>query len=241
MSKKFAVFDIDGTLIRWQLFHAIVHHLGKHNYIDTETHNSIKSARMKWKNRSSSTSFKEYESLLVKAYIASLKQINPRAYELIVDEVFSEYKDQLFVYTRELLKKLKSEGYVLFAISGSQDEIVQKLAAYHGFDAAIGAQLEMKEGAYTGEITSPIHNKDEVLSRLVTQYNCTYEGSYAVGDSAGDISMLSAVENPIAFNPEASLFAHAKNNSWTIAVERKNVTYELINHNGTYELRNTEN
>jgi HAD superfamily hydrolase (TIGR01490 family) len=240
MPKKFAVFDIDGTLIRWQLFHAIVHHLGKHNYIDAETHNAIKAARMKWKNRSNTNSFKEYESLLVKAYIASLQQINPRAYELIVDEVFNEYKDQLFVYTRELLQKLKAEGYILFAISGSQDEIVQKLASHHGFDDAIGAVLEMKDGAYTGKISTPVHNKDEVLAQLVSKHDVTYTDSYAVGDSAGDISMLNAVENPIAFNPEASLFAHAKEHGWTIAIERKNVTYELLNNKGTYELRNPE-
>lgn len=240
MSKKFAVFDIDGTLIRWQLFHAIVHHLGKHNYINTETHNAIRSARMQWKNRNNSNSFKEYESLLVKAYIDSLQQINPRAYELIVDEVFSEYKDQLFVYTRELVKKLKAEGYLLFAISGSQDEIVQKLASYHGFDAAIGAQLEVIDNRFTGNIITPIHNKDSVLKELVEKFGATYDGSYAIGDSAGDISMLSAVENPIAFNPEAALFAHAKKHGWTIAIERKNVTYELVQKEGTYELRNPE-
>jgi HAD superfamily hydrolase (TIGR01490 family) len=240
MPKKFAVFDIDGTLIRWQLFHAIVHHLGKHNYIDAETHDAIRAARMKWKNRSNTNSFKDYESLLVRAYIASLKEINPRAYELIVDEVFNEYKDQLFVYTRELLKKLKSEGYLLFAISGSQDEIVQKLATYHGFDAAIGAILEIHDGKYTGQITTPIHNKDEVLATLVKKYNATYSDSVAVGDSSGDISMLSAVENPIAFNPEAALFTHAKEKGWTIAVERKNVTYQLVQNKGTYELRNPE-
>jgi HAD superfamily hydrolase (TIGR01490 family) len=241
MSKKFAVFDIDGTLIRWQLFHAIVHHLGKHNYIDAETHNAIRSARMKWKNRNNANSFKEYESLLVKAYIASLKEINPRAYELIVDEVFNEYKDQLFVYTRELLKKIKANGYLLFAISGSQDEIVQRLATYHGFDAAVGATLEIKEGSYTGKITTPVHNKDEVLATLVKKYNATFSESIAVGDSAGDIAMLSAVEHPIAFNPEAALFAHAKEKGWNVVVERKNVIYELVQNKGMYELRSSEN
>ena len=35
---KFAVFDIDGTLIRWQLYHAIADELAKSGHIDAETY-----------------------------------------------------------------------------------------------------------------------------------------------------------------------------------------------------------
>ncbi len=39
--------------------------------------------------------------------------------------------------------------------------------------------------------------------------------------------MLEFVENPIAFNPEDTLFEKAKEQGWKIVIERKNVTYEL--------------
>jgi phosphoserine phosphatase len=39
--------------------------------------------------------------------------------------------------------------------------------------------------------------------------------------------MLEAVENPIAFNPNQTLYNHAKKRGWEIVVERKDVIYEL--------------
>jgi phosphoserine phosphatase len=43
--------------------------------------------------------------------------------------------------------------------------------------------------------------------------------------------MLSSVGNPIAFNPNDALAAHAKKYGWKIIVERKNVIYDLKNFN----------
>lgn len=235
--KKFAAFDIDGTFIRWQLFHAIVHHLGKSGFISAQRHNDIRAARMTWKNRGGEDAFASYEAILVDVYLESLKNIPPADYLAVVDAVFDEYKDQLFVYTRTLLKKLKSDGYVLFAISGSQDEIVQRLAYYHGFDAAVGATLEKRNGHFTGAIETPIHDKAAALAALVKAHGVSYDGSIAVGDSGGDIAMLSAVERPIAFNPEQKLFKHARQHGWHIAVERKNVIYELEPSAYGYDLK----
>lgn len=223
----FAVFDIDGTLIRWQLYHAVVHALGKNGYIPAATHEKIRAARFAWKNRLSPEGFDEYETTLVHAYIAALKDINPTDYRLIVDSVFEEYKDQTFTYTRDLAKKLKKQGYLLFAISGSQQEIVERLALHHGFDAAAGAVLETKEGAFTGEISTPIFDKRAALQRLVEQFKATTTGSYAVGDSLSDLPMLEMVEKPIVFNPDQKLYAKAKKRGWPVVVERKNVVYEL--------------
>lgn len=239
--KKFAAFDIDGTLIRWQLFHAIVHELGKSGHISTKRHETIRQARMQWKNRGSNDAFARYEATLVDVYIASLKEINPTDYLTVVDNVFEEYKDQLFVYTRTLLHKLKNDGYTLFAISGSQDEIVQKLANYHGFDAAVGARLEIRDGRFTGKIETPIHDKAAVLDALIAEHGVNHSGSIAVGDSASDIAMLSAVEYPIAFNPEKRLYNYAMQHKWGIAIERKNVVYELMPNDHGYNLnRNDE-
>ena len=234
--RKFAVFDIDGTLIRWQLFHAIVHHLGKHGHIPPSTHEAIKAARMTWKNRGGNDGFRAYESVLVHAYKAALQDIAPESYQLIVEEVFDEYKDQTFVYTRDLVKSLRKQGYLMFAISGSQQDIIQKLATYHGFDDAIGATLEQQEGRFTGAINTPVLDKPTALHKLISKHNATLRGSIAVGDSESDISMLQVAETAIAFNPSAGLFEAAKESGWKIIVERKNVIYQLEAQDGSYIL-----
>jgi hypothetical protein len=102
------------------------------------------------------------------------------------------------------------------------------LARHHGFDAAIGATLEQIDGRYSGAISTPIFNKAEVLHRLIEEHDLTTDGSYAVGDSKSDASMLEIVENPIAFNPDWEFFAIAKDRGWKIVVERKNMVFELM-------------
>lgn len=234
--KPFAVFDIDGTLIRWQLFHAIVNALGKHGHILRRTHDQIHAARMDWKNRRTNEGFSAYEAVLVEAYLQALTSIHPDDYQAIVDEVYEEYKDQTFTYTRDLVRQLKAQGYLLFAISGSQHEIVEKIAAHQGFDASIGAKLEVQAGAFTGKVDTPIFDKRAALDTLVTQFGATYEGSYAVGDSGSDVPMLEAVTNPIVFNPDQKLYKIAQAHQWPVIVERKNVVYKLTAHNGGYAL-----
>jgi HAD superfamily hydrolase (TIGR01490 family) len=234
--KPFAVFDIDGTLIRWQLFHAIVHSLGKHGLLPPAAHARIHAARMEWKRRTTEAGFTAYENVLVKEYLAVLQNMKTDEYEAIVQDVFDEYKDQTFTYTRDLLQELKAQGYMLLAISGSHHEIVQKLAAYHGFDVAVGATLEQINGKFSGKINTPIFDKAKVLTRLIDEHSLTAAGSYAIGDSTSDASMLQMVDNPVAFNPDKNFFAVASAKKWKVVVERKNMVFELVPDHGKYLL-----
>lgn len=225
--KPFAVFDIDGTLIRWQLFHAIVHSLGKHGYLPPQAHDRIKRARMEWKVRTTNDGFGNYEKILVTEYLTALKGISPAQYAGIVQGVYDEYKDQIYTYTRDLIKDLKRRGYVLLAISGSHNEIIQQLAKHYGFDAAQGATFEQIDGKFSGQIDSPVFDKAKVLRRLISDHTLTTAGSVGVGDSSSDIVMLEMVENPIVFNPDKSMFKAAAERRWRVVVERKNMVYEL--------------
>ncbi|MBX4191162.1 hypothetical protein KW794_03685, partial [Candidatus Saccharibacteria bacterium] len=49
--RPFAVFDIDGTLIRWQLYHSTADTLARLGHIEPKLHQTIKDARMVWKRR----------------------------------------------------------------------------------------------------------------------------------------------------------------------------------------------
>lgn len=237
--KKFAVFDIDGTLVRWQLYHAVADNLVKLGHIDETAYAGVQSARMSWKRRTDPEAFKQYEIRLVKAYEALLQQLTFEQFQEAANLVFEEYKDQVYTYTRDLIRNLKNRGYLLFAISNSQIEIVEKIAKYYGFDDCVGAVYEKKGNQFTGKVTIHLNDKDEVLRRLVLKNKADWEDSIAVGDSVSDIPMLKIVEQPIAFNPEQKLFNIAKQQNWKIVVERKNVTYELEPNDGRYFLAQT--
>lgn len=223
---KFAAFDIDGTLIRWQLYHAVSSALLRQNN-DQSLYETIRAARKKWKQREHAQSFKDYERALVDAYDMIVRDLTIDEFETVAEQVFQEHKDQVYTYTRDLVTQLKKEGYFLLAISGSQREIVEKIAKYYGFDDCVGTKFVRKNGTFTGEKIVASHDKKTVLTKLIEQHGLERKDSIAVGDSESDIPMLELVERPIAFNPTEVLFAHAKNAGWEVVVERKNMIYSL--------------
>lgn len=240
MSKRpFAVFDIDGTLIRWQLYHAIADALAKRGHIDAKTHQKIKDARMVWKRRTHGEAFSAYQTELVTVYEKLLLDLSVKQFNEAVQAVFDEYKDQVYIYIRELVKRLKKDGYLLFAISGSQIEIVSKIASYYDFDDYVGTIYAHEKDKFTGAVTIHLGGKHVVLEELIAKHHASLAGSVAVGDGASDISMLEMIETPIAFNPEKKLFDYAKGKGWKIVIERKNMVYELEKKDGRYVLAKT--
>lgn len=234
--QKFAVFDIDGTLLRWQLYHAVINSLAKEGLLGPDAYQAIKAARLTWKNRTDSEAFKAYENLLIKTYEQGLSHHSFADFERTAHVIIGEYKDQVYAYTRDLVKSLKEQGYFLLAISGSHHEIVGLLAKEYGFDDYVGSTYEHEDGKYTGNKNVASHDKAKHLHAFVEKHNLTMQGSVAVGDSFSDVAMLELVENPIAFNPEANLYNHAKEEGWKIVVERKNVVYELTRQGSSYQL-----
>jgi HAD superfamily hydrolase (TIGR01490 family) len=231
------VFDLDGTLIRWQLFHVIVDRLGKANKLNAEHYRQVRESRMAWKRREDKHSFETYQNKLIEAYESALKDLSETDIQTITLQAFEEHKDQSYVYTKNLMNDLKGQGYVLFAISGSFNEVVALIAEHYGFDASAGTQQSKINGKFTGAI-DVIQNKRKVdiLKQLKQNFNLTDNRSIAVGDSMGDYDILCYVEKPIAFNPTQELFAKAQEHGWQIVVERKNVIYTLTKNDGSYVL-----
>ena len=236
MAKKFAAFDIDGTVIRWQLYHAIGDAMAKQGLIDPQTYQKVRDARMHWKKRGGEDAFLEYESQLVVVFDKGLKDLPVEEFSQIVDEVFSVYHEQVHTYTRDLIKDLKSQGYLLFAISGSPDIIVERFVEHYGFDDFAATDYEIKDGRHTANKDISLGKKSELLNNLVAKHGAAHSGSIAIGDTESDIGMLELVEQPIAFNPTKKLFQHAKQQGWKIVIERKNMVYELEQVDGKYIL-----
>lgn len=237
-ARPFAVFDIDGTLIRWQLYHAVADKLAKQGALNADDFAKVRAARMTWKNRAGEESFDHYEQALVTLINGAITGISVVALEQAYKEVISEYRDQVYTYTRDLIEQLRRQDYLLFVVSGSQAEIVKLLAEHYGFDDFGGTIYEQNGGHFTGKSTPLRSNrKPEYLKQLVKKHGATWQGSIGVGDSESDIPMLSLVEQPIAFNPSKKLFQHAKIQGWKIVLERKNMVYKLEPKDGTYELQ----
>ncbi len=236
MSQKFAVFDIDGTLIRWQLYHAVVDRLAKRGHLGANAHRQLHQQRMIWKRREHPESFERYEQHLVKLYESALTQLKPEALNRIIKDVAAEYADQVYTYTRQLINDLKQQGYQLLAISGSHHDLVGLVIQKYGFLDWEGTRYTSTDGKFTGERQVAGHDKKSALNNLIVKHKLSLANSYAVGDSQSDIAMMEMVEHPIAFNPNRQLYEHARQAGWPIVVERKNVIYKLEPDHGSYRL-----
>ena len=223
-----AAFDIDGTVFRSSLFHELVEALVAEGILPDEVRRSYAAAQTRWLNRQGT--YKEYTDLMIEAFHASLRGIPYEPVERAALRVVEEKRHRLYRYTRDLVKDLKAEGYFLLAISYSPRFMVEPLCFELGFDKVYAFYYQTgPSGNFTGEVEDLelMLNKAAVLERAVRKEGLSMRRSIAVGDTESDISMLESVERAIAFNPNRTLYEHAKRREWKVVVERKDMIYEL--------------
>jgi HAD superfamily hydrolase (TIGR01490 family) len=226
--RSVAVFDIDGTVFRSSLLLALAKRLIQTGMFPKEVQTEFEDERLKWLDRKG-----DYNAYVEKVVHVFAREIKGTPYEEVANlagEIIEEKKDRVYRYTRDLIGALKDQGYFILAISHSPKFIVDGFGFERGFDKSYGTFYTTgASDRFTGEIEDEelIRNKAAVLQRAVRKENLALEGSVGVGDTESDIPMLEMVERPIAFNPNAALYKHAKSRGWQVVVERKDVIYEL--------------
>ena len=235
-----AIFDLDGTLFRWQLYYEVVLKLLERDFFSAEQAAEIRRAFHGWQSRTEA--FHNFEVIAIDALTAHLPVLRVDEFSQIVGEVLDESSHKVYSYTRELAKKLKRDGYHLLAISGSMQEIAEPFALEYGFDACIGWLYERNGDYFTGNTTRvTVGRKGELIREYAKKHGFSFVRSIAIGDSKGDLEMLELVETPIAFNPNDELLEIAKNHGWRVVIERKNVAYTLEKGNdGSFVLAKTD-
>lgn len=236
--RKFAVFDIDGTLYRSSLFLDVVEKLIHDGVISSKRAEEHYELKRKWEERAHKESYEEFIYDVVVNTQSGLKDLAVSDIESASKYIAQSNKDLVYTYTRDLIRKLKKQDYFVMAISGSHSEVAEVFCKLHGFDAYSSTVWERTEDgmSYTGNVLDMGRDKAKQLKDMVIKHNLDYQLSYGVGDSRGDITMLELVENPIAFNPEQHLLDVAKKKNWQVVVERKNVIYKLEPNNGHFVL-----
>jgi len=227
MKNKLAVFDIDGTIFRWTFIAELMTALTREGIFPKSVIKQTEKLYFDWKDRRGT--WDDYIMSVVNATNNALKGKSEKEVDEIIKEIVLKKKDNLYVFTRDLVKKLKEEGYFLLAISASPEKIVSGFTKALGFDKYYGTVYEIINGKYTGrELNEIIFNKHDVLQSFLKENpKIILKDSVGVGDSHSDISFLEMVENPIAFNPEKKLAEFAKARGWRIVVERKNVIFDI--------------
>ncbi len=137
----------------------------------------------------------------------------------IVAETLDDIVDPL-VYEEavELIESHRLAGLDIIIISSSGTDVVEPIGARLGADLAIGTQVAIEEGRYTGEILFYAYGegKAEAMRSLAVERGYDLQQCYAYSDSQTDLPMLEAVGHPVAVNPDAALRQAALDRDWPI-------------------------
>jgi HAD superfamily hydrolase (TIGR01490 family) len=81
------------------------------------------------------------------------------------------------------------------------------------------SQLEVHDGTFTGRIRQLCYgkNKIDIAERYAAEHGICLDESSFYSDSYNDLPMLSRVGTPVAVNPDARLWRHARRRGWQVA------------------------
>ncbi len=157
-------------------------------------------------------SMRQYMSTLVTGWeVEKVKQIVSETLDTIVDPMVYEEALDLIAHHRML-------GHQIIIISSSGTDVVEPIGERLGADLAIGTQVGIEDGKYTGEILFYAYGpgKAEAMRSLAAERGYDLDECYAYSDSFTDVPMLEAVGNPVAVNPDTELRKLAVENHWPI-------------------------
>ena len=155
---------------------------------------------------------REYMSKLVTGWDAEkVQQIVSETLDDIVDPMVYEEAVQL-------IAEHKAAGRDVIIISSSGTDIVEPIGQRLGVDLAIGTQVAIEEGQYTGEILFYAYGegKAEAMRGLAEERGYDLAESFAYSDSFTDLPMLEVVGHPFAVNPDSELRKCATEREWPI-------------------------
>jgi HAD superfamily phosphoserine phosphatase-like hydrolase len=225
---KVAIFDIDGTIFRKNLHFELINELVWLKVFPQRVRKTLVDIYANWLNHQGT--YEEYRRTLVDLYAEHIAGCSPEDVKKASGIVIPFHERRTYIFAEQLIERLRRENYYLAAISGSPVEIVEEYnRRYLHFDKVLGSVYEVGEnGKYTGQaIFEPTKNKGLAAKQLVFENHLTLEGSYGIGDTESDQSLLELVEFPIAFNPNQNLKEIAQKKGWRIVVEKKDVVYEI--------------
>jgi HAD superfamily hydrolase (TIGR01490 family) len=227
--KPVAFFDIDGTIFRSSLLIELVEQLVAEGIFPPEAQDEYEVPYRAWRNREGH--YDAYIAAIIKTFLTHIKGVHYGTFADVGRQVVAMKSKRVYRFTRDLLSELKERGYTLIAISQSPKTILDEFCEQYGFDKVYGRIYEIgPQDQFTGTVTEEhlIQNKATIAKRVFERHpELTKVGSVAVGDTDGDISLLELVDRPICFNPNQTLYTHAKRNGWEVVGERKDVIYKL--------------
>ena len=155
---------------------------------------------------------RRYMSDLVTGWdVAKVRDIVAETIDVIIDPAI--YDEAV-----ALIEEHRASGRDVVIISSSGTVVVEPIGERLGVDIAVGSQLGIEDGRYTGEILFYAYGegKAQAMRELAAERGYDLTASYAYTDSITDLPMLNLVGYPTAVNPDDDLRRIAAERDWPV-------------------------
>jgi HAD superfamily hydrolase (TIGR01490 family) len=212
-----ALFDVDNTILRG----ASVFHLGV-GLFRRRLVSARDIARFSWLNLRYEL-FGESSGGVSTTRTRSLDAIKGQPVAQMV-AVAEQVWDQvlvgrIFPGAKDLVDQHLARGHEVWLISASPTAVVELVAARVGATGGLGTQAEAVDGYFTGQLVGGLLHgpaKATAALELASLRGIDLAASYAYGDSANDIPILSAVGHPCGINPDRRLRRYCREHRWPV-------------------------
>jgi HAD superfamily hydrolase (TIGR01490 family) len=126
----------------------------------------------------------------------------------------------------EAVADLRDLGIPVYIATASPQELAEVIADRLGLAGGIGTISEVRNGKYTGRLSSPVmHGKEKKVRvhALLDELGADASRCWAFSDSANDLPLLESVGWPVAVNADARLSAIARTEGWLTIDSSKDV------------------
>lgn len=210
-----AIFDLDNTLLAGDSDYLWGQYLVDGGWVDREEYQQA-NARYYEQYRNGTLDILEFLAFALRP----LSVIDPATLLALRDDfVETRIRPILLDKAHALLDTHRNGGDLLLIITATNRFVTEPIAQLYGVEHLLATEPEITDGRYTGRPAGvPCFQGGKVqrLRQWLATTGHSLAGSRFYSDSYNDLPLLSAVEHPIAVDPDAALATHALQSGWPV-------------------------
>ncbi len=201
-NRRLICFDMDSTLIQVEVIDELARHYGVVDQVSKITEAAMNGEL-------------DFDQSL-RRRLSLLKGLR--------EEAMLEIADALPITpgAHRLMRTVQAMGYKTAILSGGFTYFGKRLQEILGIDYVFANELEIENGALTGNVIGPIVNgqrKAQLLQEIAQREGIALEQVIAVGDGANDLPMLNTAGLGIAFHAKPKVRESAETHISTVGLD----------------------
>ncbi|MER6386970.1 haloacid dehalogenase-like hydrolase [Streptomyces sp. NPDC001523] len=214
-----AALDVDGTLFEGTLGFSLLDELCSSGLVNASAVERVRDTMRE--HRDAGARFRGTTHRASDAYARAVEGVRHEDAVRASHSAWRRVRHRLLESSAPLVESLRRNRFTPVLLSGSPQEMVDRMAGELGIAHRFGMRLATgADTAYTRRflaLPAVPEVKAELFRALAARLGADVRGALAVGNSASDRVLLTAVGHPVAFEPDDALRALARDAGWAVA------------------------